>query len=545
MPDPESGYWGFEGPDGLDPFDYTSPGDADQAILSEVMAAQDPEAGMYYDPATGSYIATPREGAVAAPSPAAFRSASDQIRSNPVLSQLEIDPSTGVITYPDGTVVDPSSHPDVWQQIKNTFNASGVGSFLNSIAGGNLGRALVQLGLGAAGLGLGRAVAGSGGALTLPPFESGANPVLSAGQRAAANIMSKEGTQATLEGTIGSTLRGYSDLASRLENEIGHQAEDYGKTYYRSRDIREGALNALPGFTTPDAEGTALTDRIARLRPLINANLSATPEGTDPLLADVRTGARRLLSEGADAFAVPDEVEGAIRERLLRAIRGEEVDPALERRITEGREIMLNRLKQMYGRAGQDVEGTVGGGLTQEYDKRANELRYGVNRDVMGLLSPEERVRRQFSINNPKELYLRNAAFLLPEERARTSEATNRILAERGSLLGAEAGARGARSAGLGEKVALTNFGQRSLGDLATGLSSILTVPPLLGLNDESGRIARDTLRANAASAAFQADRAARNDLAKGIATIGGRTADAFTARTPINVFSNVSPGGY
>ena len=326
---------------------------------------------------------------------------------------------SGIYDNEGGVIPEGSS---LYQQTKDALSAafSGANKALTA-ANTPLGRLLTTLGLGALTLGAGRAIAGSASPIRLPDFESGQNPVLLAGGAAAARALNNPATQEALSDTVSRTVGGYAGMSSLLAAEIARQAEENNARAPYMQSIRNVSLERLPYWLPTGLEGTQLGERLTRINSALDETLNNRPATfSDPLLPSLTEKAKALIDGGVDAFRVDDPVESAIRQRLLNAIEGKEVDPALERRIAEGREVLNNRLKAMYGgRAGADIEGTVGGGVTNDYDMKANELRYGVNRDVMALLSPEERARRQFSINNPEALYLNRFNALVPQQGAR------------------------------------------------------------------------------------------------------------------------------
>lgn len=517
-------------------------------------------------------------------------------------NNLWVDPQDGKITEgPDG----PPAPPSMLEKLTN---------FLTSK---NMLGALATLGLGLGASAAGRAFAGTPRPITPPSFSPASfspasfspasitgNPLLDRGQALAAEVMGEEGATRDIRAALRSGFGGYSTMGSLVNEELNRQAYEARDNEAANRAIRDRALIQMREYIPDDDEPERIIARLKQLDPMIAANLAATPESRDALLNPLRDQSAKLLREGVDpfrvadpveaafrarvlsttgkgpegfavtdpveggmrstvlktlaggpeAFAVNDPVGSAIRERLLKAIRGEEVDPALEQRITLQREVLNNRLKQMYGlRAGGDVEGTVGAKAGIDYDAAANMLRYGVNRDVMALLSPEERARmqfakltpeqqylsrltamapqeaarrvfsinnpeslylselnslspqeqarRQFSINNPYNLYLANLGFFVPEERARTAQDWSNILGERSSLLGAENLAQTARSRGLAEQAALTGFGRRDLSQLSSGLNSLFQFSPFLNLNDAGTRTAQASLTQGASGA--------------------------------------------
>lgn len=354
-----------------------------------------------------------------------------------------------------------------------------------------LGRMLVSLGLGGVGMGLAAALAPGGSALRLP--EATQNPVLAAGQRT------------TLD-----TIFGQADPVAGIRQAVltGALAPEAAVT----------ALRTL-GVTDPEAlvrsfqAGGGLTGEAA-LRATISSSLGGQAEvaealrqaaerervaaaGEAPIQALIRALSLAKVPEYLLTPEPADVVGAGIRDRVLKALVGQEVDPALERRIGEEREKLLLGLAKMYGRPGQETEGTVGGALVQGFDTRANELRYNVNRDILALLAPQEQARTAYRA--------------------------------------------GRRDTGLTQATALSTLGRTSPAQLAGSMATMVPIQPLLGINDAAERQFIDNLRAQAVIGAFNAENTAAQNQAAAINRLFGTAASAL-ASTPSYNFTMANP---
>lgn len=517
--------------------------------------------------------------------PATATSTSDRLRSDADLREVSAN-ADGTLTMADGRVLTQASNPGLWDKLTKALGGA-ADLILNP-------RVLGALAAGGASLLASQLAAGDTPTLRLPDLASGQNPVLNQGSAIASAALSDPRTAAALQSAIQATIAGNAELANYYYAEAQRLSTESAATAPQNAAVRNLALGAVPSYMATGAEGQGYTALNAdlqaeisrRLLPVVGPGSEALLERvknwndtygpnqltreaylastdptapkaktvTDPMLVPMQQKALQTLAAGADAFRVDDPVGAAERARLLRAINGEEIDPTLEAKVAEGREALLNKLTQMYGRAGQEAEGTVGGYLTQQYDTEANKLRYAVNKDIIGTLDPAERARMQFAVNNPQNQYLAALGFYVPTAANLQAANTNQNLslgadyrAQTAQLMAAQQAAQNARSTGLATNASLTGFGQRSLNDLATGLNSVMTIPPLLNLNDAGQRATVDTLRTNAATANFNAQNANRTSLSNAIGNLGGRVADSLLnpkQNISFNLGAGVSGGG-
>lgn len=350
--------------------------------------------------------------------------------------------------------------------------------WLNTFLRSPVGQLMATLGLGAVGMGIASALSPGPSTLRLPQVPM--NPVQEAGQR-------------QLLDTIFSTSP--DPVAAIRQAVLSDQLDPASAA---------AALRAL-GVADPEGlvesflTGGGLTGTAA-LRAAISSSFGGQAEVAEALRqiaerarvagtqqAPIQDLIRSLgLAQVPEAVATPepfDLVGAGIRNRVIEALLGERVDPALERRIAEERETLTNRIRHLYPQS-QPEEGTVGGALLQGYNQRANELRYNVNRDILQLLAPQEQARTAY-----------------------------------------EAGRRDTR---LGQNVTLSGFGLTPPRETAETLSRMMPIQPLLGISDTTGRD-NAQLAAQTALAAFNAEQAGARDQTTAIMRLFGQGAEAFT----------------
>lgn len=383
-------------------------------------------------------------------------------------------PEGHLYVNPEGEVVDANNKPADPAFIERVLKGMGGG-------GTDLGRALTTLLLGGAGVGLAAGLTPGAQKLTLPAVPL--NPVQAAGQKA----------------LLGSVLSASDPLAAIRQAVLTGQMDP------------TTAANALKllGVADPAAlvksfqAGGGLTGATA-LSAALNANVSGQATSTEAM----RQAAERALTAGQvqaptqeliralalgqvpGAVATPeptDPVNAAIRDRVLLALRGGEVDPGLERTLAEQKDVLLNKLARMYGRPGQETEGTVGGALALNFDQRANELRYQVNRDILNALAPQEQARTAYT-------------------------------AGRGDIK-------------LGQNVAFSGFGLTPPTETAKTLAGTMPIEPMLGINDTSGAQTAAS-QAAAAVAAYNAQNASSQNQATALSGLFGTAARSLTAPT-------------
>ncbi len=432
----------------------------------------DPTAVRWLDTDTGQIVTASEASALdqaafsASVAAAGGSTAGVDVPAGTFVNSLFVDPATGKVVGSDGNPPAPGL----------------LDTLLKNITPGTpIGNALVTLLLGGAGVGLAAALTPGAQKLTLPTTPM--NPVQEAGQKALLDTIFKG--QDPVAAIRQAVLTGQMDPAS--------------------------AANALKllGVTDPEAlvksfqAGGGLTGSAA-LTAAIGANLSGQAETSEALRqqaerarvaatqqAPIQDLIRSIaLSQVPGAVATPeptDLVGAGIRDRVLKALRGGVVDPGLERTLAEQKDILLNNLAKMYGRPGQETEGTVGGALVQGFDEKANELRYNVNRDILNTLAPQEAARTAYT-------------------------------AGRGDIR-------------LGQDVTLSQLGLTPPAATAGSLSSTMPIQPLLGINDTSGQQTA-AMQAQAAIAAYNAQNASDQSKAAAVAKIFGASAGALTAPT-------------
>ena len=263
----------------------------------------------------------------------------------------------------------------------------------------------------------------------------------------------------------------------------------------------------------------------------------------DPNLKAMQERLEAIIAGGPEAYARADPNEALMAAKLERALRGEEVDPLVERTIADELEVMRNRLKQAYGTAGSEWESTVGQNLYLKGLESAAIARDQVNKNTIASVGPQQFARRTFQINNPMNQYLAELGAFAPE--------TFRRQALRGSeeraLVGQHTGAvqanagfnETARQAGVAQTSALSSLNRPSL---TTG-SGILgsqwgTFGPIVGTGEPN---TFPTL-ANAATRGFEAEQAARAATSRDVASVVGNAARVLVPKT--NYSLALSPNG-
>lgn len=355
------------------------------------------------------------------------------------------------------------------------------------------GRALLTLGLGAAGVGIAQALTPSRD-LRVPSIPQ--NPVQTAGQRLLMD---------TLFGGGGGAARDPAEEARVLE-----AARNWNGTFGQDQLTADAYLAQRGLISAPGAPSSAQA-----LRSAIASSLGGQAESAEALreqaararvagtqLAPIQDLIRQLgIAQIPEQVATPepfDLVGSGIRARVIKALLGEEVDPTLEADLGRKKEVLLNQLAKMYGRPGQEAEGTVGGALVQGFDTEANKLRYAVNRDILQLLAPQEQARTAY-----------------------------------------QAGRRDTR---LGQNVAMSGYGLVPPAQTAETLGRMMPIQPLLGIGDTTGE-KNAQLAAQYALAGFQAQTSADRAQADAIARIFGTAAGTLT--TPTYNFNMANPSAW
>lgn len=296
------------------------------------------------------------------------------------------------------------------------------------------------------------------------------------------------------------------------------------------------------GIAASDAQALAqrVSDRINGTGPIIAPN---------PLDASLQAKAKSLVTGSPTDFALPvDPVERSMQARLLRAIEGGETDPATERAIAEGLEILRNKLKAAYGTTGAEWDSTLGQNLYLKGLESAAATRYGINRDVINSIGPQQAGRRTFQITNPQQMYLNEAGLFVPaaerstefNQQARAQNEALRLQALQllsGTYSGALRDAANLKASGANERMSLATFNPVNLGVVGAGASTganIANIPTLSNVNDAASRLSIDQARNQATLAGFNADVAARAAQAQGVAGLfGTAAAEAIRAGRP------------
>ena len=255
-----------------------------------------------------------------------------------------------------------------------------------------------------------------------------------------------------------------------------------------------------------------------------------------------------------------DPYQAGIGAELQRALDGKVANALLERQIIQGRETLMNQLRQQLGTNTPELT-TAGAQRLAEYDFAATAMVEQDRRAVIAAYSPLEQSRRQFNTTFPEDRFQRRVSIALPEERIRTQFAAefpetrfrNRIatlapeerlrtqfnfrtprtlrLDELNSTVAnaqaAERFGESRRAARFDETSRLTSLGRRPVIASAAAASGILPVAGLTGINsaEESSRAAFQA----AMNAATQRD-ANNNATATNIARL---FAQAFGALNP------------
>ena len=305
-------------PGGLDPFASEAPGA--MASLSQEIADWEGQlaAAQAGDGSPGERITLDEFGNIVRTTdvPGAqevtdLRDAPTRIANDPVLRDLAVD-ENGDIVYSDGRPVEPG----VLESVRKALGAAG--EFLSD---GNIGRALATLLGGAAALGAGRLAAGGGRDFRLPPLESGQNPIIQAGQQVTAEALANPAVRQSLREALESGFGGWAQQGHLLRGELRRQAEEDAAAADVTGEIRSRGRDLVGAYAPTLAEGEQLSTRLRRLAPLADANLGATPESLDPLLAPTRARAEQLLAQGAEAFRRPDSIESALHEDIEQTLR--------------------------------------------------------------------------------------------------------------------------------------------------------------------------------------------------------------------------------
>lgn len=322
-------------------------------------------------------------------------------------------------------------------------------------------------------------------------------------------------------------LTGEAQIREALGNVAGLGADEY---------------NALVRYLLPGGAGGAGA-----------GGGNVVPNPLDPLLqAKAQT---LVLGSPADFALAPDPIQGAMRDRVLRAVQGGEIDPALERQIAEDLEILRNKLKLAYGTTGSEWDSTLGQNLYLKALESAKALRYGVNRDVINSMGPQEAARRTFQITNPQQMYLSESGIFVPaaerstefnqqaraqNEQLRQNE-LNMLLTQRNTALRNAAEVKATAEA---QRRTLATFNPVNLSVLnpaASTFSSIVSIPSLSNVNDSASRLAIDAARNNAVQAAFEAERRSEAARVKSFTDIFGAAAGAATR--PDIIYRGEDPG--
>ena len=593
-------------------------------------------------------------GGTAAADAASIRAMAQTIRDDQMLNEVLVN-DQGVLADRNGTPI-PTDSP-TFVKIKEALGAAG--KFLTT---NDLGKALTQLGLGAAGLGIGRLVAGGGSSLTLPPSTAGQNPIVGAAQPALLNSLA-EGGNAALQTGISANLTGQARLAQAVAAEIERAAAADAAAETASAPVRSLALSQLPeymqgtaphpsaaydqvtdqslrqleliyglpkgtlgrasqpprpaGTAAPGATtgtGVAISDAALEAKGIFSADLKAqiranpdlakgygftVPAGAtpaagndleaqfaakniqssdlkaaikadpklaesygiqlttatapaqgetepaelpgggtlagvtnDPNLPGMQERLKQIIAGGPEAYAKADPIEAQMAAKLERALRGEEVDPAVERTIQDELEKMRNSLKLAYGNAGAEWESTPGQNLYLKGLESAAAMRHGVNQNIVNSLGPQEFQRRSFSIRNPMDMYLSEAGFYGPETFRRgalpAAETRQLLGLHQGNVQGNAAFNENARQAGVAQSTALANFNRPSLASSANILNSQWAP---FGQLTGTGEPNTFPILANAATRGFEAEQAARAATARDVAGVFGRAASSLLPR--------------
>lgn len=311
-----------------------------------------------------------------------------------LLDSLQVNPNTGDVTDPTGTVL------------------GKVNDFLGTPAG----KILAMLGLGGAGIGAASLIAGRGSELRLPPSPP-PTPAAAAGQAALERALGLPG--GTLTGTVpGATgagalspyltlgaeqpgaaslerlartaLAGQANLADLVGGRIGRETlADIGYGPLEGQ-VRERAFGQLLG------------------RP---AQLTLAPGPGDgaamPTTALFSPGVASLL-EPATLAAMPDAIRAELETQVLRALRGEYLNPETERRIADEERIKRATLAAQVG-PGYEISAP---GILQlgEFSRRADAARAGELRANLATLAPLEASRREMEVSLPEQSLARREA---------------------------------------------------------------------------------------------------------------------------------------
>lgn len=257
----------------------------------------------------------------------------------------------------------------------------------------------------------------------------------------------------------------------------------------------------------------------------------------DSLLPAITDKLSKTMAGGPAAYYSADPVQAQMAARLQNALAGGELDPATERSIREQLDILHNNLKRAYGDAGAEWNSTVGQSLAAKSAESVAALRYGVNRDVVNSLGPQEQARRTFAITNPQNMYLADLGFYGGQQQQRSqlpAAETRALLAQYFPTVAQNAAFNeNARQVNVAQNAAITGLNRPTLATGSNALGNQITsLSPLLGVNEPN---VFPTLAA-ASTSAFNAQQAADAAQAKSIADIFGNAAGTLKPATNVTL---------